>query len=190
VVPDPRVRDWAVVFGGDEEAHYRGRRFAPRVAVRLLRTRRPAPKEYDLWARAPVLETGPFVSCGGDEEAHYRGRRFAFRARAAVCLLCTQEPTPEEYDSWARAPVLATGSLFLVEMKGRTTAGGISLLVAVRLLSTRRPAHHLYDLWARAPVAVHSSWLGCLSARRTRFLRHLGARARVSSLKRDSPRVQ
>jgi hypothetical protein len=24
----PRVRDWAVVFGGDEEAHYRGRRFA------------------------------------------------------------------------------------------------------------------------------------------------------------------
>jgi hypothetical protein len=32
--PGPRVRDWAVVFGGDEEAHYRGRRFAPRVAVR------------------------------------------------------------------------------------------------------------------------------------------------------------
>jgi hypothetical protein len=27
VGPGPRVRDWAVVFGGDEEAHYRGRRF-------------------------------------------------------------------------------------------------------------------------------------------------------------------
>ena len=98
----PRVRDWVVVFGGDEEAYYRGRRPAPRVAVCLLRTRRPTPKEYDLWARAPVSETGP---------------------------------------------------LFLVEMKGRTTAGGGLLLVAVRLLSTRRPAHHLYDLWARAPVS-------------------------------------
>jgi hypothetical protein len=26
--PGPRVRDWPIVFGGDEEAHYRGRRFA------------------------------------------------------------------------------------------------------------------------------------------------------------------
>jgi hypothetical protein len=51
------------------------------------------------------------------------------------------------------APVSATGPLFLVEMKGRTTTGGGSLLLAVRLLSTRRPAHHLYDLWARAPVS-------------------------------------
>jgi hypothetical protein len=50
-------------------------------------------------------------------------------------------------------PVSATGPLFLVEMKGRTTAGGGSLLVAVRLLSTQRPTHHLYDLWARAPVS-------------------------------------
>jgi hypothetical protein len=28
VGPGPHVRDWAVVFGGDEEAHYHGRRFA------------------------------------------------------------------------------------------------------------------------------------------------------------------
>jgi hypothetical protein len=28
------------------------------VAVRLLRTRRPTPKEYDSWARAPVPEVG------------------------------------------------------------------------------------------------------------------------------------
>jgi hypothetical protein len=52
--PCPRVRDWVVVFGRDEEAHYRGRLFAPRVTVRLLRTRRPAHQLYDLWARAPV----------------------------------------------------------------------------------------------------------------------------------------
>jgi hypothetical protein len=53
VGPSPSVKDWAVGFGGDEEAHYRGRRFAPRVAVRLLRTRRPAHQLYDLWTRAP-----------------------------------------------------------------------------------------------------------------------------------------
>jgi hypothetical protein len=51
---DPRVIDWAVVFCGDEEARYRGRRFAPRVVVRLLHTRRPAHQLYDLWTRAPV----------------------------------------------------------------------------------------------------------------------------------------
>jgi hypothetical protein len=39
----PYVIDWAVVScGGDEETRYHGRRFAPRVAVRLFRTRRPA----------------------------------------------------------------------------------------------------------------------------------------------------
>jgi hypothetical protein len=54
----PRVRGWAAVFGGDEEA----RRFAPRMAVRLLRTWRPMPKEYDSWTRALVLEAGPLLS--------------------------------------------------------------------------------------------------------------------------------
>jgi hypothetical protein len=39
--PSPRVRYWAVVSSGDGEAHYHVRRFAPRVAVRLLSTRRP-----------------------------------------------------------------------------------------------------------------------------------------------------
>jgi hypothetical protein len=58
----PRVRDWAVGFSGGEEAHYRGRRPAPHAAVRLLRTRRPTPKEYDLWARAPVSEAWPLLS--------------------------------------------------------------------------------------------------------------------------------
>jgi hypothetical protein len=50
----PHVIDWVVVFGGDEEAHYRRRRFAPRVAVRLLSTQRPAHQLYDLWTRAPM----------------------------------------------------------------------------------------------------------------------------------------
>jgi hypothetical protein len=56
--PGPRARDWVVGRGGGEEAHYRRRWHAPLVAVRLLRTRRPTPKEYDSWAWAPVPETG------------------------------------------------------------------------------------------------------------------------------------
>jgi hypothetical protein len=50
----PCVIDWAVVFGGDDEARYCGRRFAPRMAVCLLHTRRPAHQLYDLWTRTPV----------------------------------------------------------------------------------------------------------------------------------------
>jgi hypothetical protein len=73
----PRVRGWSAAFGGDEEAH----RFAPRMAVRLLRTRRPMPKEYDSWARALVSEAGPLLS----EQMKRRGGsllawRFAFFA--------------------------------------------------------------------------------------------------------------
>jgi hypothetical protein len=79
--PGPRVRDWAVGFDGGEEAQYRGRRLAPLAVVRLLRTRRPTPKEYDLWARAPVSEAGPLLSvemkrCGDSLLAW----RFAFFA--------------------------------------------------------------------------------------------------------------
>jgi hypothetical protein len=46
--------------------------------------------------------------------------RFAF--------FCTRKPTPKEYDSWARAPASFTRPLPSAEMKGRTTAGGGSLL--------------------------------------------------------------
>jgi hypothetical protein len=53
VGPNSHVRDWAVGFGGDEEADYRGRWFAPRVAICLLRTRRSGHQLHDLWARAP-----------------------------------------------------------------------------------------------------------------------------------------
>jgi hypothetical protein len=62
VGPGPRVRDWSATFGGGEKAHYCRRWHAPHAVVRLLRTRRPTPKEYDSWARAPVLEAGPLLS--------------------------------------------------------------------------------------------------------------------------------
>jgi hypothetical protein len=55
--PGPRVRGWSAAFGKNGEA----RRLAPHAAVRLLRTRRPTPKEYDLWARAPVPGAGPLL---------------------------------------------------------------------------------------------------------------------------------
>jgi hypothetical protein len=58
----PRARGWSAAFSGDEEA----RRFSPHVAVRLLRTRRLTPKEYDSWAQAPVSKAGsPW--CASDE---------------------------------------------------------------------------------------------------------------------------
>jgi hypothetical protein len=50
----PHVIDWAFVSGKDEVAHYRGRRFAPRMVVCLLSTQRPAHQLYDLWTWAPV----------------------------------------------------------------------------------------------------------------------------------------
>ena len=74
--PDPRVRYWAVVFGRGEEARYRGRRLAPHTAVRLFRTQSLTPKEYDLWARAPVLEAGPLLSA---EMKRHGGSLLAWR---------------------------------------------------------------------------------------------------------------
>jgi hypothetical protein len=57
----PHARGWSAAFNGDEEA----RQFTPHVAVRLLRTRRPTPKEYDSWAWAPVSEAGsPWCASG------------------------------------------------------------------------------------------------------------------------------
>jgi hypothetical protein len=100
VGPDPRVRHWVVGFGGGEEARYRGRRLAPHVAVRLLRTRRPTPKEYDSWAQAPVLEAGPLLSAemkrratAGDDS--FLTWRFAFFALGDRCpRSMTRGPRP------------------------------------------------------------------------------------------------
>jgi hypothetical protein len=86
--------------------------------------------EDDSWARAPVPETGLLVSvevkrrttAGGSMlftqrtglllSAETKRRIFRERWRAphaAVRLLRTRRPTPEEYDSWARAPVPEDG---------------------------------------------------------------------------------
>jgi hypothetical protein len=108
VGPGPRDRGWSIAFGGDEEA----RRFAPRVAVRLLRTRRLTPKEYDSWARAHRAR-GRSAAFDGDKEA----RRFA--PRVVVRLLRTRRPTPKEYDSWARPPVSEVGSPWCASAVGR-----------------------------------------------------------------------
>jgi hypothetical protein len=83
VGPGPRVKDWSAAFGGGEEAHYRRRWRAPHAAVRLLRTWRPTPKEYDSWAQAPVPETGPLLStevkrCTTAGYGVLLTRRFAF----------------------------------------------------------------------------------------------------------------
>jgi hypothetical protein len=59
-------------------------------------------------------------------------------ARAAVRLLCTQEPAPKEDDSWARAPALETRLLVSAEVKRRTTAGGSVLLTRRFAFSTHR----------------------------------------------------
>jgi hypothetical protein len=49
-------------------------------------------------------------------------------ARAAVRLLCTQEPAPKEDDSWAWAPASEAEPLDSVEVKRCTTAGSDPLL--------------------------------------------------------------
>jgi hypothetical protein len=49
--PGPPCHSLGYCFGGDEEARYRGRRFAfrARVVVRLFRTRSSTHNPYDLW---------------------------------------------------------------------------------------------------------------------------------------------
>jgi hypothetical protein len=114
----------------------------------------------------------------------YRGWRHA--PHVAVHLLRTWRPTPEEYDSWARASALETGSLVAAEVKRRATMGQYyASCVVVRLLLTRRPTPKEYDSWVRAPVLeTRSPW-------RTSGEVFYGASGRQwgnPSLKRDSPK--
>jgi hypothetical protein len=155
----PRVRDWAVGFGGDEEAHYLRRWLAPHAAVRLLRTRRPTPKEYDSWARAPRVR-GWAAAFGRDEEAYYRGRWPT--PHAAVRLLRTRRPMPKEYDSWARAPVSETGQLVSAEMKRR----GGSLLTWWFAFSALGDPHTSCMTCGLGPPCQRQ---GCLGVHRVRF---------------------
>jgi hypothetical protein len=62
VGPGPCAKDWAVGFGGGEEAHYRRRWRALHASVRLLRTQKPARQVHDMWAWAPMPEVGPLVA--------------------------------------------------------------------------------------------------------------------------------
>jgi hypothetical protein len=100
VGPGPRARDWAVGFGRGEDAHYRRRWRAPHAEVRLLRTRRPTPKEYDSWARAPVPEAGLLLSVEVKRRITAGGgvllmRRFAFSAHGGQLLRSmTRGPWP------------------------------------------------------------------------------------------------
>jgi hypothetical protein len=89
----PHVRDWAVVFGGDEEAHYRGRWFAPRVAIHLLRTGDPHTRCMTCGPKPPCQRLGCFGALRVRFSATSRaasGRVFlekGFTLRAAVTLL-------------------------------------------------------------------------------------------------------
>jgi hypothetical protein len=58
----PCARDWAVGFGGGEEAHYRRRWRALHASVCLLRTQKPARQVHDMWAWAPMPGVGPLVA--------------------------------------------------------------------------------------------------------------------------------
>jgi hypothetical protein len=85
VGPGPRTRGWAAAFGRDEGMHYHRWWHAPHAVVRLLHTRRPTPKEYDSWARAPVSEAGSLLSAEMKRRITKGGgvlltRRFAFSA--------------------------------------------------------------------------------------------------------------
>jgi hypothetical protein len=82
VGPGPRAKGWSAAFSGDKEA----RRFTPRVVVRLLRTRRLTPKDYDSWAQAPMLEAGPLLSTEMKRrDSSLLMWRFAFFAHGDRC---------------------------------------------------------------------------------------------------------
>jgi hypothetical protein len=108
--PGPRVRDLVVGFGGGEEAHYRGRWPAPYAAVRLLRTRRPTPKEHDPWARALVSEAGALLLA---EMKRRGGSLLAWR----FSFFTHGDRRPRSMTRGLGPPVLEAGALLLAEMK-------------------------------------------------------------------------
>jgi hypothetical protein len=71
--PSPRARDWAVGFGGGEEAHYCRQWRALHASVLLPRAQNLACQVHDMWAWAPMPEVGPLVA------AKTRGRTTAER---------------------------------------------------------------------------------------------------------------
>jgi hypothetical protein len=117
VGPGPHVRDWSAAFGGDGEARW----FGPRVAVRLLRTWRPTPKEHDSWARTPVLEAWLLVllevkrrtTAGGGLNLTRRFAFFALGDRRPRSMTRGPEPPCQRLGHlgarWARSSVALQG---------------------------------------------------------------------------------
>jgi hypothetical protein len=87
-------------------------------------------------------------------------------ARVAARSSCTQKLTSEDYDSWARAPVLETGPLFSAEMERRTTADG-GLLFAWRFAFPALGDPHTSCMTCGPGPPCHR--LGCFGALRARF---------------------
>jgi hypothetical protein len=104
-------------------------------------------------------------------------------ARAAVRLLCTQEPVPKEDDSSAQAPVLETRLSVSAGAKRRTTAGSGALFTCWFSFSAHRnrrarcvtcgpgPPCQGLDCWLRRRRGGALPWGGStLLVRRFAFL--------------------
>jgi hypothetical protein len=118
--------------------------------------------------------------CEG-KEAHYRRQRHV--PHAAVHLLHTQRPTPEEYDSWARAPVPEAGLLLSVEAKRRSDS-----LLAWRFAFSALGDQRTSCMTCGAGAPRH--WLGTLVCIEGDFPWRFEARARESAFKKGfTPRV-
>jgi hypothetical protein len=106
---------------------------------------------------------------------------------AAIRSFCTQEPTPKEYDSWARAPVSETGPLILAKMKRHTTAGSGSLLAWWFAFFALGEPHTSCMTCGPGPPCQR---LGCFGARRARFFAaSRGTSGRVFLEKGFTPRA-
>jgi hypothetical protein len=141
----------------------RGGTVLARAAVRLLCTQKPAPKEDDSWAQAPVSETRLLVSAEVKRCTTVGGgvlltRRFAFSThrgqRPRVRLV---GPGPR-----ARGWSATFGGDQGVHYHRRWHV----LHTAVRLLRTRRPTLEEYDLRAWAPVLEAGPLLSAETKRR------------------------
>jgi hypothetical protein len=161
------------------------------VRLRTRQLPRLSPRLTDPWP--PRMMVSPGHARGASIPLHWfeknyllcllrRPRGGAVLARVTVRSFCTQKPTPREYGSWARPPVLETGSLLPVKMERRNTAGGSSLLAWRFAFSVLGDPHT--SCMTCGPGSPCQR-LGRFGARGARW-----ARAGESSLKRDSPRMQ
>jgi hypothetical protein len=71
----------------------------------------------------------------------------AILVRAAVRLLCTQEPMPKEDELWAQAPVPETGLSVSAGAKRRNTVGSGALFTRRFAFSAHRNRREVHDMW-------------------------------------------